>query len=169
MFLPSKYAASPQPLQKVLEGPMTLRVVILRSTTPLHGGSPAAPAPRAATRRRAADQRDELAPFHRPMPPVLPTERIAHLYGRRLLRCGISIRPVGWGSNPDLSASSRMASSASCGHDAALALGTNVPEPAVSSRSRAAPYSIILSARGAVSLDPERPYALLGGRLILED
>src|SRR5262249_44467834 len=45
--------------------------------------------------RRAADERDELAPFHCPMPPVLPTERIAHLcYGRRLLRCGISIRPM---------------------------------------------------------------------------
>ena len=28
---------------------------------------------------RAAEQRDELAPFHCPMPPVLPTERIAHL------------------------------------------------------------------------------------------
>ena len=25
-------------------------------------------------------------------PPALPTERIAHLGGRRLLRCGISIR-----------------------------------------------------------------------------
>jgi hypothetical protein len=35
----------------------------------------------------AAEQRDELAPFHCPMPPVLPTERIAHL--SRLLRCGI--------------------------------------------------------------------------------
>jgi hypothetical protein len=42
-------------------------------------------------RRRAAEKRDELPPLHRPMPPVLPTERIAHLsYGRRLLRCGIS-------------------------------------------------------------------------------
>src|SRR3954468_23879567 len=30
-------------------------------------------------RRRAAQQRDELASFHCPMPPVLPTERIAHL------------------------------------------------------------------------------------------
>src|SRR5262249_34445731 len=30
-------------------------------------------------RRCAADQRDELAPFHCPMPPVLPTERIAYL------------------------------------------------------------------------------------------
>jgi hypothetical protein len=29
-------------------------------------------------RRRAADERYELAPFHCPMPPVLPTERIAH-------------------------------------------------------------------------------------------
>jgi hypothetical protein len=44
--------------------------------------------------RRAAEQRDELAPFHCQMPPVLPTERITHLsYGRRLLRCGISVRP----------------------------------------------------------------------------
>src|SRR5262245_58324343 len=31
--------------------------------------------------RRAAEQRDEFAPFHCPMPPVLPTERIAHLAG----------------------------------------------------------------------------------------
>src|SRR6516162_4506585 len=30
-------------------------------------------------RRRAADQRDELPALHCPMPPVLPTERIAHL------------------------------------------------------------------------------------------
>jgi hypothetical protein len=29
-------------------------------------------------RSRAAEQGDELAPFHCPMPPVLPTERIAH-------------------------------------------------------------------------------------------
>ena len=29
--------------------------------------------------RRAAEQRDEIAPFHCPMPPALPTERIAHL------------------------------------------------------------------------------------------
>src|SRR6516164_245749 len=28
---------------------------------------------------RAAEQRDELAPFHCPIPPVPPTERIAHL------------------------------------------------------------------------------------------
>jgi hypothetical protein len=41
-------------------------------------------------RRGAADQRDELASIHSPMPPVLPNERIAHLsYGRRLLRCRI--------------------------------------------------------------------------------
>src|SRR5215469_14791192 len=30
-------------------------------------------------RRRTADERDEVAAFHRPMPPVLPAERIAHL------------------------------------------------------------------------------------------
>jgi hypothetical protein len=30
-------------------------------------------------RRRAAEQRYEVAPFHCPMPPVLPTESIAHL------------------------------------------------------------------------------------------
>src|SRR6516165_2927932 len=30
-------------------------------------------------RRSAANQRDELAASHYPMPPVLPTERIAHL------------------------------------------------------------------------------------------
>src|SRR5215472_11223640 len=42
-------------------------------------------------RRRTAEQTDEGAPFHCPVSPVLPTERIAHLgYGRRLLHCGIS-------------------------------------------------------------------------------
>src|SRR5262249_45995428 len=30
-------------------------------------------------RRGAPEEGDELAPFHCPMPPVLPTERIAHL------------------------------------------------------------------------------------------
>src|SRR5262249_45726429 len=34
---------------------------------------------RERTCRRAAEQRYELAPFHCPMRPVLPTERIAHL------------------------------------------------------------------------------------------
>src|SRR5262245_51791054 len=42
-------------------------------------------------RSRTAEKCDELAAFHCPVPPVLRTERIAHLrYGRRLLRCGIS-------------------------------------------------------------------------------
>jgi hypothetical protein len=46
-------------------------------------------------RRRAAKERDELAPFHYPMLPVLPTVRIAHLsYGRRLCAAGISIQPM---------------------------------------------------------------------------
>jgi hypothetical protein len=40
--------------------------------------------------RRAAEKRDKRAPFHCPIPPVLPAERIAHLsYGRSVLRCGI--------------------------------------------------------------------------------
>src|SRR5262249_6082652 len=44
-------------------------------------------------RRRAAEQRDEIAPFHCPVPPVLPTERIAPQaqYARRLLHCEISV------------------------------------------------------------------------------
>jgi hypothetical protein len=33
--------------------------------------------------RRAADERDEIAPFHCPIPPVFPTERIAHLNWQR--------------------------------------------------------------------------------------
>ena len=37
-------------------------------------GSPPTP-----PRRRAAEQRNECAPFHCPVPPVLRTERIAHL------------------------------------------------------------------------------------------
>src|SRR6516164_4967609 len=45
--------------------------------------------------RRATEERDEVAPFHCPMPPVLATKRIAHLsHGRGLLRCGISIQPA---------------------------------------------------------------------------
>jgi hypothetical protein len=40
-------------------------------------------------RRRAAEQRNECAPFHCPMPSVLPS---TPSYNRRLLRCGISIR-----------------------------------------------------------------------------
>jgi hypothetical protein len=49
--------------------------------------------------RRAADQRDEVAPFHCSMPPVLPTERIptSQQVGR-LLRCDISIQRMSpWG------------------------------------------------------------------------
>jgi hypothetical protein len=36
-------------------------------------------APRERPRCRTTEQRYELAASHRPMPPVLPTERIAHL------------------------------------------------------------------------------------------
>jgi hypothetical protein len=43
-------------------------------------------------RSRAAEQRDQLATFHCPMSPVLPTERIPHPGGAGdLLRCGISV------------------------------------------------------------------------------
>src|SRR6516164_10226765 len=46
-------------------------------------------------RRRAAEQRDEIAPFQWPMSPVLPTGRIAHLGGAGdLLHCGISSRAM---------------------------------------------------------------------------
>ena len=46
-------------------------------------------------RRRAAEQRNELAPFQWPMSPVLPTGRIAHLGGAGdLLHCGISSRAM---------------------------------------------------------------------------
>jgi hypothetical protein len=40
----------------------------------------------------AAEKRNELAPVHGPVPPVVPTEKIAHSNGRRLLHCGISTR-----------------------------------------------------------------------------
>jgi hypothetical protein len=51
--------------------------------------------------RRAAEQRDELAPFHCAVPPVLPTERIAHLHiagdccvaGFRLGQCLLWVIP----------------------------------------------------------------------------
>jgi hypothetical protein len=47
---------------------------------------------RAFILRRAAEQRDELAPFHCPVPPVLPKKRIAHLsYGRRLCAAGFQL------------------------------------------------------------------------------
>ena len=39
----------------------------------------AAPSPRRPRCRRAAEQRYQIAASHCPMPPVLPTERIAHL------------------------------------------------------------------------------------------
>ena len=52
------------------------------------------PGCRKSITRIVAEQRDELAPFHCPMPSVLPTERIAHL-GSRLLR------PSPWAERDD--------------------------------------------------------------------
>jgi hypothetical protein len=50
---------------------------------------------RPADSRRAAEESDELAAFHYPMPPVLPTKRIAHLgTAGGVLCCGISTRPM---------------------------------------------------------------------------
>jgi hypothetical protein len=44
---------------------------------------------------RIAEQRNELASFHCPGPPVLPNEgNSTSRYGRGLLRCGISVRPM---------------------------------------------------------------------------
>ena len=67
------------------------------------------------------------------------------------------------GSNPDLSASAPMSPSASCGHDAASALGSNVPEPAVSNRSKTRAYSITSSAcsRNASDIVRFRAFAVL--------
>jgi hypothetical protein len=67
---------------------------------------------------RTAEQRDELASSHCPMPPVLPTERITHLnYGRRLLRCGISVPLMSaTGSNPDFLLGGRTSASVECRH-----------------------------------------------------
>src|SRR5262249_19763909 len=57
--------------------------------------------PQAARRSRAAAQRDELAPFHCPIPPVLPTERIAHLsYGGEEVAVGVQYALMtGWGQS----------------------------------------------------------------------
>src|SRR5262245_49310174 len=43
-------------------------------------------------RRRAAEQRDELAPSH--VDPSRASDRKGSTFGRRLLRCRISIRPI---------------------------------------------------------------------------
>jgi hypothetical protein len=40
----------------------------------------------------ARREAQELAPVHGPVPPVVPTEKIAHSNGRRMLHCGISTR-----------------------------------------------------------------------------
>jgi hypothetical protein len=60
-------------------------VLALRSAT-LGIDVPAARPRRKRPRCRAADKRDELAPFHCPMRPVLPTEKHSTAYGRRLTK-----------------------------------------------------------------------------------
>ena len=85
-------------------------------------------------RCRAAEQRDELAPSHE-----LPSDEARNLAHHWTIRAPVhrsEIFPLMsvQGPNPDLSASARMSPSASCGHDAALALGSNMrcTKPAVS-------------------------------------
>jgi hypothetical protein len=60
-----------------------LPYLIVRGCGQQHGDAPHAlgllRARRNRPRSRVADERDELAPFHYPMPPVLPNEMIAHL------------------------------------------------------------------------------------------
>jgi hypothetical protein len=65
-------------------------------------------ASRQRPRRCAAEQGDELAPFHCPMSPVLSTERDSTTrYGRRLPRCEISSRSMSqMGSDSEFSARS---------------------------------------------------------------
>jgi hypothetical protein len=90
-------------------------------------------------RRRAAQQRDELAAFHCPMPPVLQIERIANLtYGRRLLRCGILFQ----------------------------AMSLVGSQAAVSNRGKNHAYSITSSARASSEGGTVRPSALAVIRLM---
>src|SRR5262245_24137551 len=53
------------PGHKHADAPNTLRLLRARRERPRCG--------------RATEKRDELTPFHCPVPPVLPTKRIAHL------------------------------------------------------------------------------------------
>jgi len=55
-----------------------------------------------------------------------------------------------------------MSASASCGHAAASARGSNVPEPAVSNRSKTCAYSITSSARASSEGGTSRQSALAG-------
>src|SRR5262249_42351853 len=71
-----------QPLRKCSKADLIQRIT--RGKTQKHADPPHAPALLRARRERprgcrAAEQCDELASFHCPMPPVLPTGRIARL------------------------------------------------------------------------------------------
>ena len=100
-------------------------------------------------RGRAAEQGDELAPLHCPMPPVLSTERIAHLsYGRRLLRRGISTQLMTAVGHTRPWRHVRVESALPPTSDIGWRgwHGRKVPTPAVSSRSKYQAYSITSSA-----------------------
>ena len=70
------------------------------------------------------------------------------------------------GSNPDLSASARMSPSAWCGHDASLALGSNVPLPELMHCNKWPSYSITSSTIARTPGGIFRSSALTVARLI---
>jgi hypothetical protein len=84
-----------QPLQEGPDPGLKIRIVGVRRqehTDPPHPLGLLRSRRQRPRERHSGEKRDEVAALHCPTSPVLPTGRIAHLnYGRRLLRCGISI------------------------------------------------------------------------------
>src|SRR6516164_6613513 len=73
-------AEVPEPFNQGFEiGPLFLGTASVPKHSDYRNSSRLLRARRERPRGRAAEQRDEIAAFHYPMPPVLPTERIAHL------------------------------------------------------------------------------------------
>jgi hypothetical protein len=72
---------------------------------------------------------DEVKPVAR-VPTVEHREPCESRGSRTVLGAPGGEIPPGDSTNPDLSANALMSPSASCGHDAALALGSNVPKAA---------------------------------------
>jgi hypothetical protein len=71
-----------------------------------------------------------------------------------------------FGSKPDPLVSARISAFASCGHAHRIGFGRLVPESAMSTRSKAAAYSITSSARASTELGRSRPSNLAVFRLI---
>src|SRR5262245_10168367 len=81
-------AEVPEPFNQGFEiGPLFLGTASVPKHPDYRNSSPLLlRARRERPRRRTTEQRYELAPFHCPIPPVLPTERIAHPAGDWLVR-----------------------------------------------------------------------------------